>query len=68
MKFEQSLKKLEKILNDIENKSLGIDELVKLFEDSHKLVAKCQKELNNAEKNIKLIIRKNEKIDFKDIK
>jgi len=67
MKFEQSLKQLEKILNDIENKSLDVDELVKLFNQSHKLVVICQKELSKAENNIKVIIRKNEKINLKDM-
>ena len=31
-KFEQSLKKLENILNDIENKSLEIDEMIDFIE------------------------------------
>ena len=64
----QTLKKLEEILDDIENKDLSLDDLVRIFEDGNKLARLCKEKLNKAEKKISLIIDDKKKIIIKKIK
>tara|TARA_B100000029_G_C17472405_1_gene922457 strand:- start:351 stop:557 length:207 start_codon:yes stop_codon:yes gene_type:complete len=68
MDFEKSLKKLEKILDDIENKDLTLDELVDVFEEGNKLAYLCKNKLSDAEKRISLIVKNKKKIKTKKIK
>ena len=68
MDFEKSLKKLEKILDDIENKDLTLDELVDVFEEGNKLAYLCKNKLSDAEKRISLIVKNKNKIKTKKIK
>jgi len=68
MNFEKTLKKLEKILDNIENKDLSLDELVKVFEEGNKLADLCKSKLADAEKKISLINKEKNKIKIKEIK
>ena len=54
--FEQSLKKLDKLLNDIENKKIeNLDEFINSYEYGATLIEKCEKKLNDATLRIKKI-------------
>ena len=68
MDFEKSLKKLEKILGDIENKDLTLEELVKVFEEGNKLAHLCKEKLIDAENRISLIVKNKNEIKIKKIK
>ena len=68
MDFEKTLKKLEEILDDIENKDLSLDDLVRVYEDGNKLARLCKEKLNKAEKKISLIVDDKKKIIIKKIK
>ncbi len=68
MDFEKSLKKLEKILGDIENKDLTLEELVKVFEEGNKLAHLCKEKLIDAENRISLIVKNKNEIKTKKIK
>jgi exodeoxyribonuclease VII small subunit len=43
--FEQSLKKLETLVGEMESGELPLDEMMKRFEEGRRLVAFCTKEL-----------------------
>ena len=56
MNFEESMKKLEKIVTELENGNLNLDESVKKFEEGMKLSKQCSKMLEDAEKRISILI------------
>ncbi len=57
IKFEKAMEKLEKIVEDLEAGSLGLDEALKQYEEGVKLVRVCQKTLAQAEKKIETLTR-----------
>jgi len=68
MKFEESLKRLEKILQEIETEDLDVDILINLFEEGNSIAVKCQKDLSKAQTKMKTIMKENKKIKTKEIK
>ena len=65
MDFEKSFKRLEQIINELENKDLTVDKLVSLFDEANKLSEKCKIELNEAKQKIQSIVNKNNNINIK---
>ena len=59
MNFEESMKKLEKIVTELENGELNLDESVKKFEEGMKIAQKCNNILEDAEKKITILLEKN---------
>ena len=63
--FETSLKKLEKIVSDLENGELPLEESIKTFEEGVKLTKHCQNLLSKPEIKIqKLVESKDGSIDL----
>tara|TARA_B100000941_G_scaffold192615_1_gene139407 strand:- start:2302 stop:2538 length:237 start_codon:yes stop_codon:yes gene_type:complete len=63
--FETSLKKLEKIVSDLENGDLPLEESIKAFEEGVKLTKHCQNLLSKAELKIqKLVESKDGSVDL----
>lgn len=63
LSFEDAMKDLEKIANDLENGNLSLDESVNKFEEGMKLSKKCNDLLYSAEKKITMLINNNGKIE-----
>lgn len=57
MSFEESCLRLEEIISKLEDEKLPLDESVKLYEEGMKLVVKCNNELSNVERKIKILTR-----------
>jgi exodeoxyribonuclease VII small subunit len=55
--FEESLKKLETIVDKLEKGDLSLEESLKLFEEGVGLSAACKKELEEAEGKVELLIK-----------
>lgn len=53
--LEESLLKLEKIVQELEKGQLGLDESLARFESGVKLYQSCRKSLQDAEKKIKVL-------------
>lgn len=64
--FETSLKRLEQIVNEMENAELDIDKSMKLFEEGISLVKECSTKLNEAKKKIEILTEKDGKIQKTD--
>ncbi len=67
--FEESMKKLENIVTELENGNLNLDESVKKFEEGMKIAQKCNTILGEAEKRIMILLEqegevKEEKFDI----
>lgn len=56
--FEESMKKLENIVTELENGNLNLDESVKKFEEGMKIAQKCNTILGEAEKKIMILLEK----------
>ena len=56
--FEESMKKLEGIVTELENGNLNLDESVKRFEEGMKIAKQCNTILEKAEKKITILLEK----------
>lgn len=65
MKFEEKVKELEKIINDLENGEIDLEDSINKYTSAMKLVKECDKELNNIEEQVSKIVLENGEIkDF----
>ncbi|HEY1902071.1 MAG TPA: exodeoxyribonuclease VII small subunit [Terracidiphilus sp.] len=55
--FEESLKKLENIVDQLEKGDLPLEESIKLFEEGVDLSATCKKELDAAEGKVQMLVK-----------
>ena len=60
MKFEEALKKLEKIVADLESGELSLDDSLKKYEEGVKLSRFCHKTLQAAQKKVQILTKKDE--------
>jgi len=56
--FEESMKKLENIVTELENGNLNLEESVKKFEEGMKIAKQCNTILEDAEKKITILLEK----------
>ncbi len=55
--FEESLKKLESIVNQLEKGDLALEDSLKLFEEGVNLSAVCKQELDDAEGKVQILVK-----------
>jgi exodeoxyribonuclease VII small subunit len=55
--FEESLKKLETIVDQLEKGDLSLEDSLKLFEEGVGLSAVCKKELDTAEGKVQMLVK-----------
>lgn len=58
--FEEAMHRLEKIVTDLENGDVPLEDSIKLFEEGMKLSRFCMDKLNQAEKKLHRLTRKEE--------
>jgi len=59
-KFEDAMKRLEEIGQDLESGDLSLEDSLKVFEEGMKLVNFCSKKLEEAEQKISLLVKEGE--------
>ena len=57
MKFEDNLKTLEGLVAKMESGEMGLDDMIKSFEEGRRLVAECQKDLESIRQRIEKVTR-----------
>ena len=62
LNFEESLKELENIVDQLESGDIDLEKSVKLYEEGMLLKKKCENKLKNVEMQIKKIKLQNNKI------
>ncbi|RTZ89519.1 MAG: exodeoxyribonuclease VII small subunit [Deltaproteobacteria bacterium] len=55
--FEDAIKDLENLIQELEQGDLPLDEALKKFEEGIKLIKYCNKKLDEAEQKIELILK-----------
>lgn len=58
--FEQTLQRLEALVAEMEKGELGLDEMLKRFEEGMKLAETCEKRLGETRKRVEILMKKNE--------
>lgn len=63
LNFEEAMKELETIANDLEKGDLTLEESVAKFEEGMKLSKQCNDMITEAEKKITILLSKDGKIE-----
>ena len=64
--FEKAMKRLEEIVNSLENGTVSLDDSLKLFEEGIKLSKYCETELKNIEGKAAKILEDSKEKEFKE--
>jgi exodeoxyribonuclease VII small subunit len=57
MSFEAAMKRIEKIVSDLERGELPLEESLERFEEAVKLARSCQKQLEAAQERVSKLVR-----------
>ena len=68
LSFEEALKRLEKIAEDLENDDVSLDVSLKHYEEGMRLIGLCNKKLEEAKKKVDVLVKKEgKKFQLKDL-
>ena len=56
IKFEEAMAKLEGEVRKLEGGNMTLDESIASFEEAVKLIAVCNKQLDNAERRVRMLV------------
>lgn len=65
IKFEEALKKLEKIVSDLEAGDMSLDESLSKYEEGIKLSKICSRQLEAAKSKVEMLMKSGNKFDIK---
>ncbi len=60
--FEEALKRLETLVQEMEAGKLSLDQMIAHFEEGSKLSELCGKKLNDVERRIEILVKKGTEI------
>ena len=63
MKFEDKIKELETIINELENGEIDLEDSIEKYTKAMKLVKECDEQLKKIEDNVNKIVKENGKIE-----
>ncbi len=66
MTYEEALKKLEEIVEKMENEEFSLDESLRHFEEGIKITGHCRKLLTEAEFKVEQILQNGELQEYKE--
>jgi exodeoxyribonuclease VII small subunit len=68
--FEKSLERLETVVEEMEGGDLSLEDMIKRFEEGQKLIGFCSKKLDEVERKIEMLVKKDsgevETVPFED--
>lgn len=67
LKFEDKMKQLEQIVNDLEKEDVNLDESIEKYTKAMKLIKECDAELKIVEEKISKVVLENGKIETFEI-
>ena len=59
-KFEEAMKRLEDIVEDLESAELPLEDSLKVFEEGMKLLTFCSNKLDEVEKRVSVLIKESD--------
>jgi len=57
MNFDESLKRLEQIVDQMESGEMDLDAMVASFEEGQRLIQFCSRKLNEVERRIEVLVK-----------
>ncbi len=66
--FEDSLKRLESVVEEMESGSLDLEKMIARFEEGSTLVQFCSKKLNEVEQKIEKLVKEGEQLKTEPFK
>lgn len=57
IKFEEAIKRLEEIVEEMEGKDLQLEKSIKLFQEGMELAAFCNNKLDEAERKVNIVVK-----------
>ncbi|MBR1717947.1 MAG: exodeoxyribonuclease VII small subunit [Bacilli bacterium] len=63
VKFEEKMKDLESIINDLENGEIDLDESIEKYTKAMQLVKECDSELKNVEEQVSKLVSENGSVE-----
>lgn len=63
VKFEEKMKNLESIINDLENGEIDLDESIEKYTKAMQLVKECDSELKNVEEQVSKLVSENGSVE-----
>lgn len=63
MNFEENVEQLEKVVQELENGNLNLEDSIKKFEEGMAISKKCNEILEAAEKKITVLIKKDDGVE-----
>ncbi len=63
MNFEENIEQLEKVVQELESGNLNLEDSIKKFEEGINLSKKCNDILEEAEKKITVLVKKDDKVE-----
>ena len=66
MNFEENVEQLEKVVQELENGNLNLEDSIKKFEEGMAISKKCKEILEAAEKKITVLIKKDDGVEEED--
>ena len=64
--FEKSLERLEKIVEEMEHGNLALDDMIGRFEEGQELLKLCRKKLDEVQKKVEILVRKDDSVTTED--
>lgn len=61
--FEETMKELEQVVNELEKGDLSLDAAIEKFENGIKLSKECESKLDSAEKKINVLVNGEGKLE-----
>ena len=61
--FEEALADLERITKELEEGDLSLEESLKYFDEGVKLAEYCNGKLNDAQKKVEILLKKNDRLE-----
>jgi len=61
-KFEDKMKEIESIINDLENGNIDLDESIEKYTKAMKLVKECDDKIKNIEEKVSKIVLENDTV------
>ena len=68
LKFEEMMKKLEEIVNELETGDVPLEEALKKYEEGVKLIQACRKRLDETKRKVEVLIKKDGKTALEPFK
>ena len=62
LKFEEMMKKLESIVDDLESGNMSLEDSLKKYEEGVKLLRLCRKRLDETKRKVELLVKKGGKL------